>query len=178
MATMSPNIINNHNNSTQMSTPIDTLPLKTTRDVTDIEDPMVQSVLKEFEQDTHDQPSGQNQGFETNSQINQQIQYAQHVQPVQQVQPIQQVQQLHQAPVLDNLRYSSYTNKKLFDIDIAKRSAIITLVTFLIYYSNISLYVLNKLPDNVKQYTSGREILINMFVVFVIFYAILYFDLL
>ena len=176
MASMPPNIINNHNNSTQMSTPIDTLPLKTTRDATDIDDPMVQSVLKEFEQDTYTQ-SSQSQEFETNLQNNQQIQYAEHVQPVQ-VQQIQQVQPIQQAPIMDNLRYSSNTNKKLFDIDIAKRSAIITIVTFLIYYSNISLYVLNKLPDNVKQYTSGREILINMFVVFVIFYAILYFDLL
>ena len=79
MATM-PGVMNNHNSS-QMSTPIDTLPLKTTRDSSDIEDPMVQSVLKEFEQDMYSQQPPK-QTEENIQQIQQeQIQYVQ--QPVQ-----------------------------------------------------------------------------------------------
>lgn len=168
MATM-PGVMNNHNSS-QMSTPIDTLPLKTTRDSSDIEDPMVQSVLKEFEQDMYSQqPQKQEENI---PQIQQeQVQYVQ--QPIQQ--PIQQVQL---APTSDHLKYSSTKRKRIIDMDIAKKAAIITLVSFLIYYSNISYYAINKLPDNVKTYTSGRELLINMIIVFLIFYAIIYLDLL
>lgn len=167
MATM-PGIMNNHNSS-QMSTPIDTLPLKTTRDSTDIEDPMVQSVLKEFEQDMYSQQPPK-QTEENIPQIQQeQIQYVQ--QPVQQ--PVQQF-----APASDHLKYSSTKRKRIIDMDIAKKAAIITLVSFLIYYSNISSYAINKLPDNVKHYTSGRELLINMIIVFLIFYTIIYFELL
>lgn len=174
MATM-PGIMNNHNSS-QMSTPIDTLPLKTTRDSTDIEDPMVQSVLKEFEQDMYSQQP------ENIPQIQQeQVQYVQ--QPVQQPmqQPVQQpIQQPMQqfAPTSDHLKYSLTKRKRIIDMDIAKKAAIITLVSFLIYYSNISSYAINKLPDNVKHYTSGRELLINMIIVFLIFYTIIYFELL
>jgi hypothetical protein len=169
MATM-PGVMNNHNSS-QMSTPIDTLPLKTTRDSSDIEDPMVQSVLKEFEQDMYSQQPLK-QIEENIPQIQQeQVQYVQ--QPIQQ--PMQQVQF---APSSDHLKYSSTKRKRIIDMDIAKKAAIITLVSFLIYYSNISYYAINKLPDNVKHYTSGKELLINMMIVFLIFYTIIYLDLL
>jgi len=169
MATM-PGVMNNHNSS-QMSTPIDTLPLKTTRDSSDIEDPMVQSVLKEFEQDMYSQQP-QKQIEENIPQIQQeQVRYVQ--QPMQ-----EQVQQVQFAPTSDHLKYSSTKRKRIIDMDIAKKAAIITLVSFLIYYSNISSYAINRLPDNVKHYTSGKELLINMMIVFLIFYTIIYLDLL
>lgn len=165
MATM-PNIMNNHN-STQMSTPIDTLPLKTTRDSKDIEDPMVQNVLKEFEQEMYAQQPPPQHEVQQTVQFNEPVQYVQ--------QPVQQVQHI---PNSDHLNYSSTKGKNIFDMDIAKRAAIITFVSFVIYYSNISSYAINRLPDNVKHYTSGRELLINMIVVFLIFYTIIYFELL
>lgn len=142
-----------------MSTPINSLPLKTSQTESDIDDPMIQNVLKEFE---NDMPVI----IENTIPIVQQ--------PVQQpvYQPLPQTMNTDK----NNFKYNESSDKKLFDFEIAKKAAIITIIMFLIYHSSLLNYMMAKLPQNVAQHITGKELIISMAMVFAIFYVLIYYE--
>lgn len=159
---------------TQMLTPINSLPLKTSsQQETEIDDPLIQNVLKEFE-DEFSQPT----------QTHHQPQQLQHFEPPQ-PQQVQQVQQAQQAPQLqqqvqsvqqDNLQYNKGSTKKLFNMEIAKRAVFITIALFALQYTNILKVITSKLPVSVHPYLTGKELLLNFLLTFIAIYLIFYFE--
>jgi hypothetical protein len=169
MTTM-PNVMNNHTPTT-MSTPINNLPLKTSQTEQDIDDPMIQNVLKEFENEvaSNSPPEKiyQIQAHPPPQMPEQQIQY---------VQPPQQ--QNVQPPIQDSIKYNNSTTKKIIDIEIAKRAAIITAFAYFIFSSNILQYVMRRLPESVLTHIIGKECIVNTLIIFVIFYSLMYYEIL
>lgn len=168
---------------TQMITPIKSLPLKTSsQQEADIDDPLIQGVLKEFEDDFIDtsshaqEPSRQDyapQQMQPQQPVMQQQQQLQQLQQQVYQQPQQIATQHHQ-----NLNYNKEDSKKLLDINIAKKAALITLVLFALQYTNISSVLVHRLPESVASYISGKELLFNLFIVFIVVYAVFYLELL
>jgi hypothetical protein len=165
MTTM-PNIVNSANSS-QMSTPIKSLPLKTSQQQEhDIEDPLIQGVLKEFE----DTAMANAPLPEMISPPPEEIQY-------QPPPPIALSQSQPEPMQMNYLDFNTKTSdKKLFDIDLVKRAAIVTIILILFQNNNVLNMVLSRVPSSVSVHTSGKEIFINSFVVFVIIYTLMYFD--
>ena len=155
--------------NTQMATPINSLPLKTTQENTnDLDDPLIQNVLKEFEDEA------QQQIQETLPQQNyQEPQQRQII--YEQPQQIQQPQQLQQS---QELNYNNKIQKNLIDIDFIKKAAIITIIVFLLQYNNIISIILSKLPESINSYISGKEFILSILLMFIIFYSLMYFNLL
>lgn len=165
MTTM-PNVVNSANSS-QMSTPIKSLPLKTTQQQEqDIEDPLIQGVLKEFE-DTA-MANAPPPPLETAPPPQEEMQY--------QPPPISIPQQ--QVPIQTNhLDFNTKSSdKKLFDIELVKRAAIVTIILVLFQNNNILNLMLSRVPSSVSAHVTGREIFINSFIVFVTVYTLMYFD--
>lgn len=172
MTTM-PNVMNNHT-ATSMSTPINNLPLKTSQTEQDIDDPMIQNVLKEFENEVASQsPPEQIYQIQPPPQP-----------PVQQIQeqPIQHIQQPQQhnvqAQIQESIKYNNSSKKKIIDIEIAKRAAIITAFAYFMFSSNIQQYFIRRLPDSVLTHITGKECIINTLIIFVIFYSLMYYEIL
>jgi hypothetical protein len=128
---------------------------------------MIQNVLKEFEDDMVKHHSEQQQPIyqQTAPPVQQPYQMPcnQYAQPVQQTVPAQQ-------------HYG--TPRKLIDMNILKKTAIITIIAFLLQNYNIMSMLLSKLPDSATKHISGKEIFINIIIIFVIFYSLMYFDIL
>jgi hypothetical protein len=165
MTTM-PNVVNSANSS-QMSTPIKNLPLKTSQQQEhDIEDPLIQGVLKEFE----DTAMANAPPPEMISPPHEEIQY--------QPPPPVSMPQLQPEPMqINNLDFNTKnSDKKLFDIELVKRAAIVTIILILFQNNNILNMVLSRVPSSVSVHTSGKEIFINSFLVFLIVYTLMYFD--
>ncbi len=145
--------------NTQMATPISSLPLKTSPQTneSDLEDPLIQNVLKEFEDEMAVQQAQQ--------QAPQMYQPQSSQQPQQVTQP---QQQMYQIPSQVSQMYQPYhlQNKKLFNMDIAKKTLVITIIVVLLQHNNILNMLLSKLPDSVNSYISGRELLLNFAIVF------------
>jgi hypothetical protein len=165
MATLPPQPINTSIGATQMSTPISSLPLKTTSsdNTSEIDDPLIQGVLKEFE----DQQQPQYTIMQSQEQYQQPIQQViqQSIQePIQQFQPQQHTQ--------NELNYNE--SKKIIDIEIIKKSAIITVIIYLLQYTNILKIITTRLPETFKSYVSGKELFINVFIMFCVIYGIFY----
>ena len=168
---------------TQMITPIKSLPLKTSsQQEADIDDPLIQGVLKEFEDD-----------FIDNSQ-QQQAQHAQEMQARQDIQQQQQLQQQQQQQVLtayqateqpmmqqqhhQNLRYNKGDSKKLLDMGIAKKAALITFMIFALQYTKVFGIITNRLPASVSSYINDKETLLSYATIFIIVYVVIYFEVL
>lgn len=184
-----PNVVNSANAS-QMSTPIKNLPLKTTQqNENDIEDPLIQGVLKEFEDSVaaNISPSQQSpelpQSPQSQSpphipqyqmpqpQHSQSVEYAQ--QPVFPPQPIMP----EQVNMNNHLDFNSKgSDKKIFDLETLKRATIVTIILVLFQNNNILNIGLSRLPSSVTNHITGREIIMNSFIVFVIVYTLMYFD--
>lgn len=163
MTTM-PNVMNNHTPLT-MSTPINNLPLKTSQTEEDIDDPMIQNVLKEFENDMiGDISPEQTYHIQTPQQAPQPTQY------------IPQQVNHQQTQTYDSIKFNSATKKKLIDIEFAKKAAIITIIMYLIYYCNILQYIMKLLPEPVLTHITGRECIVSTLMIFVIIYSLLYFE--
>jgi hypothetical protein len=167
-----PNVVNSANAS-QMSTPIKNLPLKTTQqNENDIEDPLIQGVLKEFE-DT----------VMANTQPPQQPPQQQSQPPPQPVEytpppPVFSPPPVMPEPVnMNHLDYNSKgSDKKLFDLETLKRATIVTIILVLFQNNSILNIGLSRLPSSVTNHITGREIIMNSFIVFVIVYTLMYFD--
>ena len=167
-----PNVVNSANAS-QMSTPIKNLPLKTTQqNENDIEDPLIQGVLKEFE-DT----------VMANTQPSQQPPPQPSPPPPQHVEytpppPVFSPPLVMPEPVnMNHLDYNSKgSDKKLFDLETLKRATIVTIILVLFQNNSILNIGLSRLPSSVTNHITGREIIMNSFIVFVIVYTLMYFD--
>ena len=176
MATLPPPpIMHSTATTTQMSTPIHQLPLKTSQvasDTSDMDDPLIQGVLKEFEDEiAASQPPRQQQ--ESVQQVMQPMQQPQQIvqqQTPQMVEPSQQAQ--YYAPPAE-LQYNR-DSKKLFDADIARKAAIITAIIYL--FTNGFKILMGRIPETWRSYTNGRELIINLALCFITFYTVLYMD--
>jgi hypothetical protein len=171
------------NQGTQMATPINTLPLKTTHDATiALDDPLIQNVLKEFEDDAYQsqpqepQQPQQHQQPQQYQQPQQPQQYQQYQQPEQYQQHFQENKDIKYETQKDLLYNKS--NKNIIDIDIVKKTAIIVIIVFLLQFNNIINTILSKLPETFQTFTAGKELIINLICLFIIFYLLFYFDLL
>jgi hypothetical protein len=165
----------NNAHSSQMSTPISSLPLKTNQQESDIDDPLIQTVLKDFEndsvRDSRDPRDPQ--------------QHALPEQPVYHIandaNAMNTVSSVPNVQVnYEELNYNGVgTNekKKLINYEIAKRAAIISIIAFLIYNQNIIGMFISKLPESVTTHINGKEFLIYILLSFIILYGLLYFDL-
>ena len=170
MTTM-PNVVNS-THSSQMSTPIKNLPLKTSQQQEqDIDDPLIQGVLKEFEDtaianahalphDPHVMEPSQETQYEVEPPM---FSGEQHVPPP-------QVEMNH----LDF--HNKKSDKKIFDIEIVKRATIITIILVLFQNNNILNLGLTRLPSSVTKHIFGREIFLNSLIIFIIVYMLMYFD--
>jgi hypothetical protein len=148
--------------NTQMTTPINTLPLKTTltqSNETDLDDPMIQNVLREFE----DEMVSNKQAELPQQQLQEPLQNLKPMVPQYAPQPYQQ--------------YDTKPPKKLFDMDVAKKTLIIAIIVFLLQQNNVLSILTTRLPESLNTYISGRELLINFLIIFSIFYAIIYLEL-
>lgn len=157
---------------TQMLTPINSLPLKTSsQQETDIDDPLIQNVLKEFEEEYGEKMPHSQQHLQ---------QQPPQQQPVQQ--PVVQPQYIHtQQPAQlvspDSLQYNKPSAKKLFNIDVAKKAALITLILFALQYTNLLKVITSRLPESMHSYISGKELLLNILLTFAVIYSIFYLEL-
>jgi hypothetical protein len=147
--------------NTQMTTPINTLPLKTTltqSNETDLDDPMIQNVLREFE----DEMVSTKQADLPQQQLHE---------------PLQQKPMIPQYAPQPHQQYDTKAPKKLFDMDTAKKTLIIAIIVFLLQQNNVLSILTTRLPESLNTYISGRELLINFLIIFSIFYAIVYLEL-
>lgn len=154
--------------SGSMSTPLNNLPLKTQKNVetndNDINDPMVQDVLNEFQEEliinskenTYNPPPPQ--------------------QPPPQHQP--QMQNIHSQQQMYNIKYNNNQQgyQQYLNVDIAKKITIITIIVVIITYSNLLQTIYEKLPASVFELIEHYDIYIKGFILFIILYVLSLFD--
>jgi hypothetical protein len=168
----------NNAHSSQMSTPISSLPLKTNQQESDIDDPLIQTVLKDFENDSvRDSRDSRDPRDSQQHALSEQPVYhiANDANAMNTVSSVPNVQVNY-----EELNYNGVgTNekKKLINYEIAKRAAIISIIAFLIYNQNIIGMFISKLPESVTTHINGKEFLIYILLSFIILYGLLYFDL-
>jgi hypothetical protein len=162
-----------------MSTPLNNLPLNTQQtqnDVNDLQDPLVQDVLKEFEEEVAAARKAPHQMMQQQQpQMMQQQPQMMHQQPQmmqQQQQPQmmpQQIQNPYQIPP-----YSD--NKKYFDINIIKKSVIFSIIAVLIFYPCLYDFIVSKLPESIMDTFTKFDIYIKFILLCISYYLIIYFD--
>jgi len=159
-----------------MSTPISTLPLKTqpsnTAEANDINDPVVQDVLNEFQDELM---------------MSKKSAMPQHPQmppmPPQQSYPPQQhspqyPQQMYPHPPIypptPNGKYDSIS--AYVDTEVAKKSLILVILAVIIYHSGIINTVYEKMPDNLQDHLTNFDIYIKSISLFSIIYVLSFFE--
>ena len=157
-----------------MSTPLNELPLKTsdTANSTELDDPTIQNVLKDFENElsgsSNNEKNSQiiaptindNINHNINSELNNNIphQYThQYIKP----------ENYYQKPIIN-------FEKNILDINIAIKSIIIIIIIIIVNYSNIFKYVENKLPEYISKYLNNNNTYLNLGLLFGIFYVLMY----
>jgi hypothetical protein len=158
-----------------MSTPINTLPLKTQQtnvgDSNDINDPLVQDVLSEFQEELmmSKQPKP--------PQISpDQLMYQQQMMQQQQMQQ-QQLQRQQQPPPPTPHNINKYDNiSSYLDIEVAKKSLILVIVSLIIYNSGIINIIYEKLPDYLQDNLNSFDIYIKSISLFLIIYVLSFFE--
>jgi hypothetical protein len=151
--------MNTQSQTVQMSTPVSSLPLKTTQDVNEIEDPLIQNVLKEFENEygtaniSHQtMPENANTHIIDNKPLMQQQYY----------QPRQ-------------LQYNKENeNTSIIDMQVVQKTLIISIITIIFINTDIISLLNSKLPESIAKHVSGREFLLKFILIFVIFYGLIY----
>jgi hypothetical protein len=174
-----------------MSTPINTLPLKTqqsnTGDANDINDPIVQDVLNEFQEELmiSKQPK--------TPQISQQQMLMQQQQQQQQMLMQQQQQMLHQQPPMPPMPHNASSNgsngsngrnslnkydsiSSYLDTEVAKKSLILVIIAVIIYHSGIINTVYEKMPDYLHDNLNTFDIYIKSISLFSIIYVLSFFE--
>lgn len=165
-----------------MSTPISTLPMKTQQgtggasDANDINDPIVQDVLNEFQEELM---------------LSKQPRTPQAQQPPyiplspQQSQSQQQSQQSHapQHPPMSPhypsypYGYNKYDNiSSYLDTEVAKKSLILVILAVIIYHSGIINTVYEKMPDYLQDNLNNFDIYIKSASLFSIIYVLSFFE--
>ena len=148
-----------------MSTPLNNLPIKSGQ-ANDIQDPLVQDVLKEFEEEIA----------------------AAKKPPIYQLPPQQQLQtpppppQYHIQPQppqcnqnfcpISSSKCAFLPQKNLIDFDLARRVLIIVIVVLLLNYSSIFDFIYNKLPLNISSSASCYDMYIRGFSLFITLYIL------
>lgn len=162
-----------------MSTPINTLPLKTQQtnvsDSNDINDPLVQDVLSEFQEElmmSKRPPISQQMSQE---QLIQQQQMM--LQQQMQQQQMQQLQRQQQQPPPPQHNINKYENMSSYlDIEVAKKSLILVIVSLIIYNSGIINIIYEKLPDYLQDNLNSFDIYIKSVSLFLIIYVLSFFE--
>jgi hypothetical protein len=161
-----------------MSTPISTLPLKpqSSGETNDINDPVVQDVLNEFQ----DELMMSKQSKSHPSMPQQQPQYPS--MPSQSYPPLpphsqhsQSHPQHHQYPPYPS--QSKYDSISAYiDTEVAKKSLILVILAVIIYHSGIINTVYEKLPDNLQDNLTSFDIYIKSISLFSIIYVLSFFE--
>ncbi len=166
-----------------MSTPISTLPMKTQQgtggasDANDINDPIVQDVLNEFQEELM---------------LSKQPRTPQAQQPPyiplspQQQSQSQQSQHASQHPPMSPhypsypsspYGYSKYDNiSSYLDTEVAKKSLILVILAVIIYHSGIINTVYEKMPDYLQDNLNNFDIYIKSASLFSIIYVLSFFE--
>jgi preprotein translocase subunit SecF len=171
-----------------MSTPISTLPLKTqqsnTGDVNDINDPIVQDVLNEFQEEL--MISKQPKTPQVSQQQQQMLMQQQQQQHQQMLMQQQQQQMLHQHPPLPSHspngsnsgnslnKYDSISS--YLDTEVAKKSLILVIIAVIIYHSGIINTVYEKMPEYLQDNLNTFDIYIKSISLFSIIYVLSFFE--
>lgn len=150
--------------NTQMSTPINSLPLKTAPDNVSIEDPLIQNVLKEFED-------------EMNVNVKKTDTFIEEPKPLNKNTPMVQ-QDTDIKPQDIQYDVSTYNNKKIIDVNIIKKTIMILIIIIFFQKSNVIEFIFAKFPSYLIKYIEGKDFVVYSSIIFMIFYALLYFDLL
>ena len=152
-----------------MSTPINTLPLKTQQsnisDTNDINDPLVQDVLNEFQEELMISKQHAPQS--------QQMHQSPPMMPSQQQYHNQQYQQQH-LNYKNNLNKSDYST--YLDTELAKKSLILVIISLIIYNSGIINTVYEKLPEYLHDNLNNFDIYIKSLSLFAIIYVLSFFE--
>ena len=157
-----------------MSTPISTLPLKpqSSGEMNDINDPVVQDVLNEFQ----DELMMSKQSKSPPSMPQQQPQYPSI--PQQSYPPLPPHpphSQHHQYPPYPS--QSKYDSISAYiDTEVAKKSLILVILAVIIYHSGIINTVYEKLPDNLQDNLTSFDIYIKSISLFSIIYVLSFFE--
>jgi hypothetical protein len=158
--------------SASMSTSLNNLPLKTQKNIettdNDINDPMVQDVLNEFQEElaVNNKPDNAYKQPQMNQAHPQQI-----YQAPPQMQNIQAQQQMYNINYNNKQGYQQYLN-----VDIAKKITIITIIVMIIIYSNLLQTAYEKLPSGVFEVIENYDIYIKGSILFIILYLLSLFD--
>jgi flagellar motor protein MotB len=167
-----------------MSTPISTLPLKTQQtnvgDTNDINDPLVQDVLSEFQEELMMSKQPKPPQISQEQIIQQQqimLQQQMQQQQMQQLQRQQQQQQQQQQMANTTHNTSKYDNiLSYIDIEVAKKSLILVIVSLIIYNSGIINIIYEKLPDYLQDNLNNFDIYIKSVSLFLIIYVLSFFE--
>jgi hypothetical protein len=152
-----------------MSTPLNTLPLKTQQtnisDTNDINDPLVQDVLNEFQEELMISK--------------QQSQQSQHMhQPSPMMMPPQQ--QYNNQQHYQHINYKNNLNKSdissYLDTEVAKKSLILVIISLVIYNSGIINTIYEKMPDYLQDNLNNFDIYIKSLSLFTIIYVLSFFE--
>ena len=159
-----------------MSTPISTLPLKTqpSSEANDINDPVVQDVLNEFQDELM-----MSKQSKSHPPMPQQPQYpsmppqhSQHPYPPHPSHP--QHPQHPYPPYPSQSKYDSIS--AYIDTEVAKKSLILVILAVIIYHSGIINTVYEKLPDNLQDNLTSFDIYIKSVSLFSIIYVLSFFE--
>lgn len=146
--------------NTQMSTPINSLPLKTTQEqAPPIDDPLIQNVLKEFEDEY-------NNSMESEPEVINEPMHVPSYTP-----PVYQQQNDTSYPL-------EYEKKELFRTDLVKKGAMLTILILVLQKSHVLDAILKYAPEYLQKHISGNEYVLYSSIVFVTLYAILYLNIL
>ena len=172
-----------------MSTPINTLPLKTQQtniDANDINDPIVQDVLNEFQEELHSSKQANKSPQHVQQQLLQQQMQQQLLQQQQQQQVQQQLMQGGQQGMQGGQQGMSpnsknYQNKfdnmsSYLDIEVAKKSLILVIISLIIYNSGVINTMYEKMPDYLQDNLNNFDIYIKSASLFAIIYILSFFE--
>jgi hypothetical protein len=168
--------------ASSMSTPLTNIPLKSQQaiavspDNNDLQDPMVQDVLKEFEEEVA-----------AAKKINPTNQYQRPQQPAQQQQYQQQYQQSHNVsppPVLYNSAPSGNSSfissilpkNNLIDSSLGVKAIIITILVVLLNYTQLFPFIYEKLPDNISSLSLTYDFYIKTTILFLALYVLFLYE--
>lgn len=162
-----------------MSTPISTLPMKTqqgtggaTSDANDINDPIVQDVLNEFQEELmlSKQPKIPQVQSPSQSPYMPPSQHSQHPQhpPMSPHYP---------SYPSSSYGYSKYDNLSSYlDTEVAKKSLILVILAVIVYHSGIINTVYEKMPDYLQDNLTNFDMYIKSASLFSIIYVLSFFE--
>jgi len=173
-----------------MSTPINTLPLKTQQtniDANDINDPIVQDVLNEFQEELHSSKQAnklpqQMQQQQMQQQMQQQLLQQQQMQQQGMQQQLLQQQQMQQQgmqglpPNSKNYQNKFDNMSSYLDIEVAKKSLILVIISLIIYNSGVINTMYEKMPDYLHDNLNNFDIYIKSASLFAIIYILSFFE--